>query len=241
MALRTATVMAVLIVSLGTACAQAPAKVTDLVSEAQQLAAAGKSELAIDRLEEAAAAGFTGLGQLYNDPTFEYLHDEPRYQAVVATVRARVFPCENKPEHRQFDFWAGTWEVFMKNGTKAGDNVITIKERGCVLEEVWTSVSGGTGRSLNFYDAGSGKWVQQWVSSAGLLINIAGGLDEEGSMVLTGTSFYTTSGKTNPFRGKWTLLDDGRVRQYFEESYDGGETWTPWFEGFYVRSGGAHD
>jgi len=30
-------------------------------------------------------------------------------------------------------------------------------------------------------------------------------------------------------------LPDGRVRQFFEQSTDGGETWTTWFEGFYTR------
>jgi hypothetical protein len=38
-----------------------------------------------------------------------------------------------------------------------------------------------------------------------------------------------------PFRGLWTPLPDGRVRQFFEQSNDGGETWVPWFEGFYTR------
>jgi hypothetical protein len=28
------------------------------------------------------------------------------------------------------------------------------------------------------------------------------------------------------------------VRQYFEQSTDEGETWQPWFEGFYSRVGG---
>ena len=54
-------------------------------------------------------------------------------------------------------------------------------------------------------------------------------------MLLVGTLHSVGTGTTLPFRGLWTLLDDGRVRQFFEQSTDGGETWTPWFEGFYTR------
>ena len=37
------------------------------------------------------------------------------------------------------------------------------------------------------------------------------------------------------FRGTWTLLEDGRVRQFFEQSADQGKSWQAWFEGFYKR------
>ena len=71
--------------------------------------------------------------------------------------------------------------------------------------------------------------------SGGNQVLIRGGL-ANGSMVLTGTLTTVADGKTKRFRGTWTPLDDGRVRQYFEESSDDGDTWTPWFEGFYART-----
>jgi hypothetical protein len=72
------------------------------------------------------------------------------------------------------------------------------------------------------------------VGSGGTLIEMRGGL-VDGSMALEGNIQYLGQGRTNAFRGKWTLLKDGRVRQYFEESADDGKTWLPWFEGFYSR------
>jgi len=54
-------------------------------------------------------------------------------------------------------------------------------------------------------------------------------------MVLEGEIQDLAVGGGNKFRGTWTLLADGRVRQFFEESPDGGKTWNPWFEGFYTR------
>jgi hypothetical protein len=39
-----------------------------------------------------------------------------------------------------------------------------------------------------------------------------------------------------PFRGLWTLLPDGRVRQFFEQYDKDSESWAPWFEGFYTKT-----
>jgi len=40
------------------------------------------------------------------------------------------------------------------------------------------------------------------------------------------------------YAGKNTIskAERGCVRQFFEQSDDGGETWAPWFEGFYTRN-----
>lgn len=134
-------------------------------------------------------------------------------------------------EHRAFDFWLGRWEVLLADGTVAGHNEIVAEQGRCVLIERWTGAQGGTGVSQNFYDVGSGQWRQVWISP-GTQIDIRGAAGE-GEMVLEGTISYVKPGKTFPFRGRWTLLDDGRVRQFFEEAREPG-VWKEWFEGFYV-------
>jgi hypothetical protein len=141
-------------------------------------------------------------------------------------------PCD-EPHHAAFDFWVGAWEVFTPDGNKAGDNVITKEERGCLLVERWTAVQGGTGQSYNFHDNATGQWRQVWVSP-GVTIDYAGGLDAEGRMVLEGTIGYR-DGTTAPFRGTWTPLDNGDVRQHFEQYDAEAEAWTDWFEGIYRR------
>lgn len=153
---------------------------------------------------------------------------------VAEQAKRDAMPCEYAPEHREFDFWIGEWNVADANGTPQGENSITKQESGCVLIEKWTSLGGSGGMSMNFYDPGKQQWVQQWVSANGGFINIAGGL-KNGSMVLAGTINGPGQPDDLPFRGTWTPLEDGRVRQFFEQSNDGGESWAPWFEGFYVR------
>ena len=145
------------------------------------------------------------------------------------------FPCEDDPRFAEFDFWVGEWDVHTADGSYAGRNKITRVERGCVLLEQWNGASGGTGMSINYVEHSSGNWVQIWNASGGTQIDIRGGLMDDG-MLLTGKIHYISSARTAEFRGLWTLLEDGRVRQFFEQSNDGGKTWAPWFEGFYTRT-----
>lgn len=153
---------------------------------------------------------------------------------VAADKTAVKYPCEERPEFREFDFWLGDWEVHVANGKLVGHNSITSVEKGCLILENWTSVTGGTGMSINYLDKTTGEWVQIWNSAGGTQIDYRGGLTDEG-MLLVGKIHDVSSGTTQDFRGLWTLLDDGRVRQFFEQSNDGGKIWTTWFEGFYTR------
>ncbi len=154
-----------------------------------------------------------------------------------AQVQAPQFPCEEDDRFAQFDFWVGNWDVHVANGTFAGHNVITSPNRGCVLLETWTGASGTGGTSINYLDHETGEWVQVWNDSSGSQINIRGGMTEEG-MFLVGTIHYVASDTTLPFRGLWTPLPDGRVRQFFEQYDPDNEEWVTWFEGFYTRSTG---
>lgn len=147
---------------------------------------------------------------------------------------AAQFPCEDDPRFAEFDFWVGRWDVHTADGTYAGTNSIRRAERGCVLIENWSGASGGTGMSINYFDHAAGEWVQIWNSAGGTQIAIRGGLTDAG-MLLVGVIHYVGNSTTADFRGLWTQLGDGRVRQFFEQSTDGGETWQAWFEGFYTR------
>ena len=69
-------------------------------------------------------------------------------------------------------------------------------------------------------------WVGEW--------DVRGGLTADG-MLLVGTIHTVGNDTTQPFRGLWTALSDGRVRQFFEISADEGETWVAWFDGYYTR------
>ena len=134
---------------------------------------------------------------------------------------------------REFDFWAGEWDVHDANGRLAGRNHVSIEGLGCVVVERWRASNGSTGESLNYYDPAARRWKQRWAGLA-LLIEMDGGLQAD-AMVLEGPMQYLGQNRTTILRGTWTKLPDGRVRQQFVESDDGGKTWKPWFDGYYTR------
>ena len=132
---------------------------------------------------------------------------------------SKVSPCEEDPRFREFDFWVGQWDVHDVNGTFVGENSITREESGCVVIENWLGAKGSTGMSINYLDKVTNEWVQSWHAAGGYQIVMRGGLTDDG-MLLNGTIHYIANGQTSPFRGLWTAMPDGRVRQYFEQSND---------------------
>ena len=148
-------------------------------------------------------------------------------------ARIEAAPCEHLPEHRQFDFWIGEWDVLGPEGRKVGGNSIRKMPGGCVLLESWSSVAGAPGASINYYDPSRRKWVQIWVDARASVLRIEGEL-RDGAMRLAGEHVARDGGRER-FRGAWTPLPDGRVRQYLEQSKDGGRSWYVWFDGLYNR------
>ncbi len=143
-------------------------------------------------------------------------------------------PCEQREEFNQFDFWVGEWDVHVANGTLAGTNSIKKTQAGCALLENWLGASGNPGMSVNYYDIATDEWVQVWNSAGGVQIDIRGGLTDDG-MLLAGQINYVSNGVIAAFRGLWTPLADGRIRQFFEQYNEESKTWAPWFEGFYTK------
>lgn len=140
-------------------------------------------------------------------------------------------PC-SAPEHRQFDFWLGEWSVTnVATGKSSARNRITSVQGGCaILEEYEAGAYSGT--SLNYYDAGAGRWHQSWIDNQGQPLRIHGGL-EAGSMVMR-TDPGGENGTTVQ-RITWTAREDGSVRQHWEVSKDGAAAWSTVFDGIYRK------
>jgi hypothetical protein len=150
-------------------------------------------------------------------------------------VSAQAPQACSTPEHGQFDFWIGEWDVRTPNGQAAGSNTITKVLGGCALQESWTGASGTVGHSYNIYDRTRGVWHQTWVDNSGLLLQLEGGL-EGGAMVLEGRTL-NQAGEAVLQRITWSVIDSNpdRVGQLWEQSTDGGATWSTVFDGTYVR------
>ena len=86
-------------------------------------------------------------------------------------------PCEQDPRYSALDFWVGEWQVVDADGQAIGTNRIRKVQNGCLIEESWTSASGGTGQSMNYFDPADGVWKQHWVDQRGGVVHYQGGLD----------------------------------------------------------------
>ena len=145
-------------------------------------------------------------------------------------------PCSSA-EHRQFDFWLGEWNVHV-DGEKRGENTIRRAMGGCVVHESYrTEGSDYEGQSFNVYDRRRGVWHQTWVDNQGLLLQLDGGF-QDGRMRLEGTVREDDGGESL-HRITWSRVEgnEDRVRQHWERSTDGGESWETVFDGEYRRAG----
>ena len=201
------------------------------VERARLMMAKGDRAGAMRALELAAEEGYANGPAIQTDTALESLASDQRFVDVITKMNMNRVPCEYIAEFSQFDFWLGEWRVVGPNGVFQGTNRIEKEQGGCLLMEHWTGAGGTTGTSMNFYDLNRKEWVQVWISP-GLQLEIRGGL-VDGSMVLTGHAYDIQEGHDRPFRGTWTPMEDGVVRQHFEESSNGGQTWTTWFDGYY--------
>jgi hypothetical protein len=135
--------------------------------------------------------------------------------------------------YKQFDFWLGDWNVSDAAGKLIGRDHVAHAFGGCVVQESWTSVDGGTGGSFSMYDVSRKLWHQTWVDSSGTLVVLEGAL-KDGRMMLTGQQ-VDEKGKTEQTRMTWTQ-ENGKVRQLWEASADGGKTWKVIFEAIYTKA-----
>jgi hypothetical protein len=140
------------------------------------------------------------------------------------------------PEHRQFDFWVGDWNVKNPQGAQAGSNLITREYGGCVIQEHWAGRGGFTGSSFNMYDPATKRWHQTWVDSSGTLLLLDGEF-KDGKMQLAGETTAAGGGKTL-HRVSFEPRPDKTIRQLWDSSSDGGKTWSVVFDGVYERKPG---
>jgi hypothetical protein len=182
----------------------------------------------LDRAEE---GGYRQPDALESDEDLASLRHDARYATLIEKVRQNAKPCAYSKEARQFDFWIGSWDVRTLAGDLAGSNDVRLGAGDCVLVENWKSMRGGTGQSLNFFDADAKKWRQTWVDSDGEVTRFEGTFSE-GSMRFVGERI-DKKGTRIPVTMTFTPLPDGRVRQRGESSADGGKTWTEEYDLYY--------
>jgi hypothetical protein len=135
------------------------------------------------------------------------------------------------PEHRQFDFWVGAWDVYRTGSDEIVARSLIEKLYGdCAIRESWSPFSLNAGGSLSNYVPREHGWRQTWLDSYNARVEFAGGLEDD-RMVLTGLWRDAGGpGKDQLTRMRWWKEAGGTVRQTGEISVDGGKSWAPSFD-----------
>ena len=157
--------------------------------------------------------------------------------ARVATAPATPVAACASPEHRQLDFWVGSWDVAIRarsapmadtwaeaKGTQRVEAVLG----GCAIAEHFEA-SGPqqpwAGRSYSSWQPALGKWRQTWVDDQGSYLAFTGGV-EDGTFVLYGEPFEA-SGKQVQMRMAFRDVTADSIHWVWERTVDGGATWSP--------------
>lgn len=196
-------------------------------------ARAGRTEDALRWLAEAVNGGFQGAEAIRKDPDLATIAMDARFIVLVDKLERTEAPCRFGAEFKQFDFWIGEWDVFTTSEQKAGENIVSSASDGCLIVENWTGSRGGTGKSINFYDPARKQWRQIWVGSGGAISEFAGEF-KEGAMRFVSEPRRGT--EAAPVRRlTFFHLGPNEVRQFAEQSTDGGKTFTTEYDFTYKR------
>jgi hypothetical protein len=140
-------------------------------------------------------------------------------------------PCD-EPQFREFDFWVGEWDV-TSGAKKIAESSIQKIIGSCVIFENYTDPRGFSGKSFNFYDSTLKKWRQTWVDIGGNVSEYSGEY-KDGAMRFEG-EVHRRNGQRIPYKMIIYNLGADRVRQYSENSVDGGKTWKVSYDFLYLR------
>jgi uncharacterized protein DUF1579 len=165
---------------------------------------------------------------------------------LVALQNQSQRPCST-PQFRQLDFWVGDWDLTWPASQSSqgkpgrGKNHIERALDDCVVVERFDGSPGMPlrGMSVSTFDQRAGKWRQTWVDNSGGYLDFVGGL-KDGSMILTREA-AVPAGRKILQRMVWKNIEADSLDWSWENSADGGQTWTVLWPVHYqrVRTPGA--
>ncbi|MEP6948196.1 MAG: tetratricopeptide repeat protein [Ginsengibacter sp.] len=212
-----------------------PVKASALSRMARVHALRNEKQKAITELDSAVNAGYSNLSEMDSLKDFNTLRSEASFIKLRERMYGIAYPCMIDLHAREFDFWAGEWDVY-PTGTKtlAGQSAVQIISGGCALLENWTSAA-STGKSINYIDPVTNKWKQAWAGSyaAGIQEFING--EYKDSAMRFVFDYKDAQGKR--IIGRFIFYNEGpnQVRQFNETSADDGKTWMTSYDFTYVR------
>lgn len=186
-------------------------------------------------LNKALNTGYSNLKELDTAKEFASLQNDTAFKTIKTKMYNILYPCYTDAHAREFDFWAGEWNVYATGTTTlVGHSLVQIISGGCALLENWDSPN-STGKSINFIDPNTNKWKQAWSGSyANGNQEFINGEYKDSAMRF---EFETKDKQGNKITGRFIFYNQGpnQIRQFNETSNDGGKTWNVSYDFTYIR------
>jgi hypothetical protein len=139
-------------------------------------------------------------------------------------------PCDS-PQHHEFDFWVGDWQVFeAKSNELVGFDRVEKHSHGCIVQQNLTMLTDlyrregvdyrMAGIGINRFDGES--WLEMWADNQWGAIVLRGGPANGKAMVLTSV----IPSRNRDLRLEWEKRPDGSVRALQYVAPAGSGKWT---------------
>jgi len=158
----------------------------------------------------------------------------PRRESEPAQA-ATTSPCTADSSYQRLAFWVGDWDVSDSTGKPYATQRVRAVIDECAITAEWTSGGGNKGMGLSAFDMKTREWKQIYVSNqipfrSGVTLRTS-----DPSYTGPGIRFIPlpdpTAGNSVQTRVTIMPLSGHRALQEFEDSRDGGKTWTVVFKG----------
>jgi hypothetical protein len=136
-------------------------------------------------------------------------------------------------EHRQFDYWLGSWSVSY-GGPPVGTSKVELALDQCMIVESWSGAKNHNGKTIFAYSPDDRSWYGMFADNEGRVHIFNRGKVSDGAAEFQGTSLGPT-GETVLNRVKIVRVSADKVEQTWEKSSDNGETWKLAYRGEYTR------
>lgn len=138
------------------------------------------------------------------------------------------------PNHSQFDFWVGNWQVTDTAGNVLGTNRVEKHYDKCIVQENWLSTQVNRGTSFNYFQPSDSTWNQLWLDNQGSILNLKGSWNGN-AMELQSAMTKNAKGIVIYHQISWTPQTDGSVIQLWEVFDENNQKINELFRGIYRR------
>jgi hypothetical protein len=142
--------------------------------------------------------------------------------------------CATNAVSRMFDFWLGDWVVTYPGAASNSASKVALSLDQCLFVETWGDGKGHSGESVFAYSTDDQTWHGLFADNRGRVHVFV-----EGQVTAGGAEFFGPGrgekGEPVLNRVKMSRVSADKLKQTWEKSADGGNTWTVEFALDYTR------